>query len=266
MIENMDFTGKPESRAVDENGHGTHVAGIIAARKNGVGVIGVAPECSLYVAKAFEPDGSADADSVIQALEWLLQKDVDVINMSFSSPSTILQYDDQIKKAYERGITMVCAAGNDGAGNNMIGYPAKYEQCIAVTAVDINKKRAVFSSQGKKAEICAAGKNIYSCFIHNSYATLSGTSMATPIITGAVALFQAKAYKRYSRRLTPAEIRLLLHIYAEDLGFDGRDITFGYGLFTFDRLYHAAEKTHTNKLMNFLKKNFPANVDSGFHD
>jgi subtilisin family serine protease len=255
VVENVDFTGENKKNPVDENGHGTHVAGIIAARENGVGVIGVAPLCSLYIAKAFDKDGNAQPFSVIKALEWMIQKNVDVINMSFSARTTTKQYDEVIKKVYDKGITMVCAAGNEGGGRDTIGYPAKYDQCIAVTAVDIDKKRADFSSQGRKAEVCAAGKNIYSCYLNNTYATLSGTSMATPIITGAVALLQSKAYKRYNRRLLPHEIRLLLHIYAENLGFDGRDVNYGYGLFTFDRLYSDTfEKSYVAKLMKNSKK------------
>ena len=255
--ENKDFTSRHELNPADENGHGTHVAGIIAARENGVGVIGVAPKCRLYIARAFEPDGSADIGAVTAALEWLISKNVHVINMSFSAPQTTKRFMDLIHTAYERGITTVSAAGNDGEGANSMGYPAKFEECIAVTAVDIDKKHAPFSTSGLKAEVCAAGTNIYSCYIGNSYATLSGTSMATPIISGAVALLQAKAKKRYGRRLTPDEVRLLLHMYAEDLGFGGRDINFGYGLFTFDRIYYdTVEKSYISKLMSAQKKRF----------
>ena len=264
VVENVDFTGQNKKNPIDENGHGTHVAGIIAARENGVGVIGVAPLCNLYVAKAFDKNGNAQPFSVIKALEWMIQKDVDVINMSFSAKTTTKQYDEIIKKVYDKGITMVCAAGNEGEGDgkDTIGYPARYEQCIAVTAVDIDKKRADFSSAGRKAEVCAAGKNIYSSYLNNTYATLSGTSMATPIITGAVALLQSKAYKRYNRRLLPHEIRLLLHIYAENLGFDGRDVNYGYGLFTFDRLYSDTfEKSYVAKLMNTGKKELLSDIE-----
>ncbi|MBR2742025.1 MAG: S8 family peptidase [Clostridia bacterium] len=242
VTENRDFTDAGETRPRDENGHGTHVAGIIAARRNGVGVIGVAPECRVYSARAFEPDGSANIDAVTRALEWLIDENVDVINMSFSAARSTKRFASLIREAYERGICLVSAAGNDGEGDNIIGCPARFEECIAVTAVDIDKKHAPFSTGGKKAEVCAAGTNIYSCYKGNAYAVLSGTSMATPVITGAIALLQAKARRRYGRRLTPAEVRLLLHMYAEKLGAGGRDENFGYGLFTFDRLYYDAAK------------------------
>ena len=130
---------------------------------------------------------------------------------------------------------MICAAGNEGAQSN-IGYPASFSETIAVSAVDINKHIADFNSTGSAAEIAAAGINIYSTYLNNGYATLSGTSMATPIISGAVAILQAKGRMRYGRKLTPDEIRLLLNIYTEDLSGSGKDDRYGYGLFSFGRI------------------------------
>jgi len=262
IIENRDFTSCGDDMPTDENGHGTHVAGIIAARENGVGVIGVAPRCDLYIARAFSPDGRADMDDVTRALEWLISKKVHVINMSFSAPQTTKRFRELIRLAYESGITMVCAAGNNGESTNVMGYPARFDECIAVTAVDIDKKHAAFSTRAPKAEVCAAGMNVYSSYLNNGYATLSGTSMATPIISGAVALIQAKAMKRYGRRLTPDEVRLLLHMYAEGLGERGRDASFGYGLFTFDRIYYdTVEKSYISKLMSTRRKEYFTNID-----
>ncbi|WP_094546303.1 S8 family peptidase [Petroclostridium xylanilyticum] len=237
--EYVNFTSSDRQNVLDDNGHGTHVAGIIAAERNNVGVIGVAPEADLYIAKAFDKDGSADFEAIRNSLVWMAERNVDVINMSFSSQTTSREYQKIISDLYASGITLVCAAGNEGAseGDNgdTIGYPARFDETIAVTAVDINKKRADFSSVGAEAEIAAAGKDIYSCYLDNGYATLSGTSMATPVITGAVALLQAKGLRRYKRRLTPEEIRLVLHIYSEDLGEAGRDTEYGFGLFSFGR-------------------------------
>lgn len=234
------FTTSDIDDVQDENGHGTHVAGIIAAARNDIGVIGVAPEADLYIAKAFDKDGYADFDAIEKSIKWMMERKVDVINMSFSASTASTEYQQIIKQAYKQGITMVCAAGNEGIaeekGANTIGYPARFDQTIAVTAVDVEKRRADFSSVGPEAEIAAAGKDIYSCYIDNSYATLSGTSMATPVITGAVAILHAKAVRRYKRKLTPEEVRLLLHIYSEDLGDIGRDTKYGFGLFSFGRI------------------------------
>lgn len=231
------FTMEDRGTINDYVGHGTHVAGIVAAEKNGSGVVGVAPMADLYIAKAFDKTGKTTYPAIEKSILWLIDKGVDVINMSFSSPTATKRYSELIKLVKRHGITMICAAGNEGAESvNTIGYPASFAETIAVSAVDINKNIADFNSKGSAAEIAAAGINIYSTYLNNGYATLSGTSMATPIITGAVAILQAKGKMRYSRKLTPDEIRLLLNIYTEDLSGYGRDDRYGYGLFSFGRI------------------------------
>lgn len=189
------------------------------------------------MAKAFKDDGTASNEAVVRAIDWLRRKNVDIINMSFSSKDAGERYYDAIKRAYRQGITLISAAGNDGQkSGDTIGYPARFEETIAVTAVDINKKRAPYSSMGEKAEIAAAGTDIYSCFPGNKYARLSGTSMATPIISGAAAIMQAKSIRRFGKKLTPKEVRLLLDMYSEDLEQNGRDNKYGFGVFSFGRI------------------------------
>lgn len=221
----------------DDNGHGTHVAGIIGARKNGTGVIGMAPECSLYVAKAFDQSGNGEFSAIYKSMEWMIHKRVQIVNMSFSSDENSKGYEEILQAASNHGLTLVCAAGNEGnKKRNTIGFPGKFPQTIAVTAVDPNRQSTDFSSAGYESELCAAGVNIYSTYPGNSYAKLSGTSMATPIISGAAALIQAKGIYRYRRFLSPKEVRFLLHMYTEDLGGKGWDPYYGYGLFSFGRL------------------------------
>lgn len=233
----VNFSGGNPNDIEDQNGHGTHVSGIVCAEKNGVGVIGVAPKADLYIAKAFDASGKTTYPSIEKSLNWMISKKVDIINMSFSSDMSSKEYKNLIGKTNASGISMICAAGNDGMqGDNTIGYPANFKETIAVTAVDINRKIADFSSYGGEAEIAAAGKNIYSTYLNNGYATLSGTSMATPIITGAAAILHGKCLLRYGRKLTPSELRLLLNIYTDKLGKKGRDKYYGYGLFTFGRI------------------------------
>ena len=246
--------------AQDDNGHGTHVAGIIAAEKNGLGVVGVAPKADLYIAKAFNKEGTSQGDAISRSMSWLLSENVDVINMSFSSNTPENEYYGRIKEAYNRGVMMLCAAGNEGrdqSGRDEVGYPAHYDETMAVAAVDIQKERADFSSQGAKVEIAAAGKDIYSTYLNGGYATLSGTSMATPIIAGCTALLQAKAKTRYNRKLSPDELRLVMQMYTEDLGIRGPDSSYGYGLFTFGRLagtdYVSVAPAKSNALLNFFK-------------
>ncbi len=231
------FSGGSTDKFEDENGHGTHIAGIVAAERNGVGVVGVAPKAELYIAKAFGENGKTDYPAIEKSVHWLWDKNVDVINMSFSSAYTSARYRSLIWDTHRRSISVICAAGNEGEhGENTIGYPANYAETVAVSAVDINKNIANFSSRGQAAEICAAGIDVYSTYLNGQYATLSGTSMACPIITGAVAILQSKGYLRYGRRLTPEEIRLLLNIYTEKPGTKGRDKSYGYGIFSFGRI------------------------------
>lgn len=233
----VNFSGGSKDNFEDENGHGTHIAGIVAAERNGVGVVGVAPKADLYIAKAFGKDGKTQYPAIEKSVRWMEERKVDVINMSFSSGYTSAKYRSLIWEAHEKGISIICAAGNEGElGDNTIGYPASYAETVAVSAVDINRNIALFSSRGKAAEICAAGIDVYSTYPGGGYATLSGTSMACPIITGAVAILQAKGYIRYGRRLSPEEIRLLLNIYTEKLGSKGRDRSYGYGIFSFGRI------------------------------
>lgn len=221
----------------DQNGHGTHIAGIVAAEKNGIGVVGVAPKSDLYIAKAFGSDGKTSYPAIEKSVKWLIDKKVDVINMSFSSSATSSQYKSLINEVYRNGISIICAAGNEGEfGENTIGYPANFNETVAVSAVDINKNIAEFNSKGRAAEISAAGIDIYSTYLNGGYATLSGTSMATPIITGAVAILIGKGFLRYGRRLNPDEIRLLLNIYTENINNTGRDKSYGYGIFSFGRI------------------------------
>ena len=232
-----DFSSSAKDDIEDQNGHGTHVAGIICAERNGVGVVGVAPKADLYVAKAFDNDGKTTYPSIEKSLNWMISKKVDVINMSFSSDISSTEYKRLINKVSSNGISMICAAGNDGQRKeSTIGYPANFRETIAVTAVDINRKIADFSSCGSEAEIAAAGKDIYSTYLNGGYATLSGTSMATPIITGASAILHGKCLIRYGRKLTPQELRLLMNIYTDKLGEKGRDLRYGYGLFSFGRI------------------------------
>lgn len=222
----------------DNNGHGTHICGIISAEKNGVGVIGVAPKADLYVAKAFDKDGTSNFAAIEKAINWMIDRKVNVVNMSFSSTAGGKIYTQLIHRLYQNGISIICAAGNQGEqGYNTIGYPARFAETVAVSAVDINKNIASFSSKGNSAEICAAGIDIYSTYLDGGYAVLSGTSMAAPIITGAVAILQGKGLIRYGRFLHPDEIRLLLNIYTENIsGTSGRDLSSGYGLFSFGRI------------------------------
>ncbi|WP_096155439.1 MULTISPECIES: S8 family peptidase [Bacillus] len=208
-------SGEPNA-LTDGNGHGTHVAGTVAALNNNVGVLGIAYDVDLYAVKVLGSDGSGTLAGIAQGIEWSIANGMDVINMSLggsTGSSTLKQASDN---AYNSGIVVVAAAGNSGnffGLINTIGYPARYDSVIAVGAVDANNNRASFSSVGNELEVMAPGVNILSTLPGNSYGSLNGTSMASPHVAGAAALMLAK-----NPNLTNVQVRQKLSQTATNLG------------------------------------------------
>ena len=164
----------------DPNGHGTHVAGTIAGMTTGV-----APECTLYAVRVLNQRGRGSLDTVLRGIDWCITKGVSIINLSLGSayPSNLEK--TVYQKALERGIVCIAAAGNEGFGAN---YPAAYESVIAVAAVDRFNKHAGFSNIYPTNNVSAPGVGIFSTLPGNNYGVLSGTSMATPHLSGVAAL------------------------------------------------------------------------------
>lgn len=216
----------------DRNGHGTHVAGVITG--NGK-MKGVAPEAELYIIKGLDDNGGGSFQSIVQGLNWAISQNVDVISMSLGIEVPVPVIEDAVNRAASKDIICVCAAGNDGYGRHeviSIDYPAGYESTIAVGAIDTNRNSAYFSSIGN-IDVVTFGVDVISTYPNGRYAALSGTSMATPYISGAIALIQANAKNRLGRRLTLSEIRMMLILNAIDLGEEGYDNVYGYGKFQF---------------------------------
>jgi subtilisin family serine protease len=191
-----------ETNYDDGNGHGTHVAGTIAALGNGSGVIGAAPAANLYAVKVLNSSGSGSLSTVISGIQWAantrtdqdLENDIHIINMSLGASSGSTSLEAACNAAYNAGILLVAAAGNSGTPSgkgDSVGYPAKYASVIAVAATDENNLRATFSSTGPAVEIAAPGTRILSTYLKGGYATLSGTSMASPHVAGVAALMKA---------------------------------------------------------------------------
>lgn len=216
------------SSYLDDNGHGTHVAGIIGAKNNTIGTAGVANEASLYAVKVLGSDGAGYLSDIIAGIDWCITNQMDIINLSLgsSTPSTALQ--QEVDKAYSQGILVVAAAGNDGTSDgssDTVNYPAKYSSVIAVGATDSNNQRPSFSSTGSTIEVAAPGVNIRSTYLNNQYVSMTGTSMAAPFVAGDLALL-----KQANPGLTASELRTKLRENAMDLGTSGKDNWFGYGL------------------------------------
>lgn len=175
-------TSKPP---LDDQGHGTHVAGTIAAVKDLKGVVGVAPNVKLYAVKVLDSNGSGQYSWIIDGIQWAVNNKMNVVNMSLGGPSGSDALKAAIDAAYKAGVVVVCAAGNDGGAVN---YPAKYPGAIAVSALDSSDKIASFSSRGPEIAFIAPGVSVYSTYKGGVYKTLSGTSMASPHVAGLAAL------------------------------------------------------------------------------
>lgn len=207
--------------------HGTHVAGIIAAEKNGIGVVGVAPNAEIYAIKVLDGAGFGLASWIISGIQWAVDNDMKIISMSLEGP-----YDESLRiacdNAYNSGLLLVAAGGNTNGGS--VSYPAAYDSVIAVTATDSTDKMAIFSSKGPEIELAAPGVNVYST-VSGGYNFMSGTSMAVPHAAGVAALVFSSDFKDINADgiKDNKDVRELLH-NAKDLGEQGRDIIYGYGL------------------------------------
>lgn len=199
----------------DQNGHGTHVAGTVAALDNDLGVLGVSPDIDLYAVKVLGADGSGSHATIAQGIEWAVENDIDVVNMSLGGSTGSNTLEEAVNYAHSEGVTLVAAAGNSGsfAWFNTIGYPAKYDNVIAVGAVDENNERASFSSVGDELDVMAPGVDVNSTYLDDSYAELNGTSMASPHVAGAAALLLAD-----SPNLSNEDIRQAFNETAVPLG------------------------------------------------
>lgn len=185
-----DFTG---DGVEDVNGHGTHCAGIIGARLNNVGFVGVAPRTELLVAKVLGNDGSGAFSWIADGVLWAVEQGADIISMSLGGPVSSHRLYQAVHVALAKGVMVICAAGNEGSlFQNSIGYPGRYGGVITVASHDENGNRSGFSSRGGEIDVMGPGSNIWSTYVNGGYAELSGTSMATPFVAGLSALILAK--------------------------------------------------------------------------
>jgi hypothetical protein len=188
----------------DDNGHGTHIAGTIAAANQMKGIIGVAPRALIHPIKAFDHNGSAYVSDIILGIDWCVRNRMNIINMSFGMKSSSKALLNAVMNAYNAGIVIVASSGND-AKRKSIDYPARYPQTISVGATNRQRRVAKFSNRGSFIDIYAPGDKIISSWLRGNYNEMSGTSMATSHVSGAIALLLAQ-----NPTLTPGEIKSLL--------------------------------------------------------
>jgi subtilisin family serine protease len=198
----------------DDNGHGTHVSGIIAAENNNLGVVGVAPKARIYALKVLDRRGRGYLSDIIESLDWAIANQMQVVNMSLGTTSNVLSFAEAVQRVRDAGITQVAAAGNSGPGENTVIYPAKYPEVIAVAATDSQNAVPSWSSRGSEVDLAAPGVSVYSTYLRGGYKTLSGTSMSAPHVTGVVALRLARA------AADPSSLESLLEGNSDPLPFD----------------------------------------------
>nr|WP_321352604.1 S8 family peptidase [uncultured Methanoregula sp.] len=176
---------------MDDNSHGTHCSGIIAATGSKKGIYGTAPGVRLYGVKVLDKWGYGSMSDVVEGIYWAKNNSMKVASMSLGSSWDSQAMHDAVNNATENGVLIVAAAGNSGSVTGVgetMGYPAKYDNVLAVAAVNKHNRRAIWSSTGFNIGVSAPGVKIRSTVTGGNYATYSGTSMATPHVAGVAAL------------------------------------------------------------------------------
>jgi serine protease len=246
FVQGKDFVNS-DDHANDDNGHGTHVTGTIAQRtNNSIGVAGVAYNCDIMPVKVLDENGSGDIQKLIDGIYFATNNSAKVISMSLGFPSGYYPgpaLDAALDYAYNNGVTIVAAAGNDNA--RVVSYPAAYEKCIAVGATRYDGKRAYYSNYGAALDVMAPGGDMTvdqngdgygDGILQNTFNTTTkdpadfdywffqGTSMATPHVSGVAALLISEGANG------PDAVRAAIQNTATDLGTSGWDKYYGYGL------------------------------------
>jgi len=206
----VDDDADPYPDSMADEYHGTHVGGIAAAETdNGEGVTGIG-NSSVLSGRALSESGSGSTSDIADAITWAVDEGADVVNLSLGGGGYTNTMKNAVSYAADNGTLVVAAAGNDGQGS--VSYPAAYSECLAVSALDPDETLASYSNYGPNVELAAPGTNVLSTWTDDGYDSISGTSMATPVVAGVAGLTLAQ----YD--LTNAELRDHLKATAVDIG------------------------------------------------
>jgi subtilisin family serine protease len=207
----------------DVNGHGTHVAGIIAAGENGVGIIGIAPQVTILPVRVLDAQGVGPNSDIGEGITWAVDHGAKVVNVSIGSDTKAASVTAAVNYAVTHGVVVVAAAGNGGPGGNP-RYPAALPETVAVGALGQNGDVASYSTTGSYVDVTAPGSNIYSTKIPSVWGMNSGTSMASPHVAALIALIiDARG------AISPANMLRRLTSTATDAGPPGFDPAYGWG-------------------------------------
>jgi len=234
---------------MDDHGHGTHCAGIIAATiNNSLGIAGLA-QVQIMVEKAFDSWGWGTDDDIANAIVHAVDQGADILSNSWGTdyPSTLIY--EAIQYAYSHGVLVIAAAGNWATSQKH--YPAAYDEVIAVTATDSYDNPAWFTNFGEWVELAAPGVDIYSTVWDDSYTFMSGTSMATPHVAGVAALILSQY-----PNMTRDQLRIQLRYTADDLGRPGFDYYYGYGRINAQKAVEQSPPDHDLLILYWRKPKF----------
>lgn len=235
IVRSKDFSGS-SSGVVDEVGHGTHVAGIIAALDDDRGVVGVAPEAGILNAKVLRrPGAPLQTAHVADAIRWCAAEGAKVVCLSLTWNRPVDLIHAAIQEVVdESGAFVVCAAGNRGGQGGPVGYPARYSETLGVGYVHVGPdglpRGTVDSAAGPEVDVVAPGGEILSTYPPDIYALASGTSMAAPFVAGALALLLSHRRKKGQAHPDLPWVRTLLRRTAKDLYTPGKDPYTGWGI------------------------------------
>ncbi|MCQ6558304.1 S8 family peptidase [Paenibacillus mendelii] len=238
----------PNTAPEDDVGHGTHVAGIIAAVvNNGEGVAGLSWYNKIMPVKVLDSSGAGSTYSVAEGIIWATDNGAKVINMSLGNYAEAEFLHDAIRYAYDRDVVLIAASGNDNTERP--GYPAAYPEVFAVASTDPDGAKSSFSNYGDYIDVAAPGASIASTYPGSQYAALSGTSMASPHVAALAGLIRS-----INPKLTNVQVMDIMRKSATDLGTEGKDKYFGHGQIDVVRALEAARKSTNVSLQRFQEQ------------
>ncbi len=242
-----------DNNPMDENGHGTFIAGIIAAETNNlIGIAGVAPKAKLLNLRAFDPSGYGEEDDVAAAILYAVKMGAKVINMSFGDTQYSYVLRDVIRYAYSKGVVLVASSGNDG--NDLPHYPSGYSEVICVGNSTVDDNVAPSSNYGSTLDLVAPGTDILTTAKGGGYATVSGTSASAPFVSAAAGLILSLG------NFTNEEVKQILKSTADDIEQSGWDSKSGAGRLD---LYKAVSVTAPSVIkFNYPEQNFSTSSDT----
>lgn len=226
---------EPGNPINDDYGHGTSMCGVIAAANNGFGIVGVAPDAELYPIKVLDEYGEGEISDIVEGIDWCIENDIQIINMSFAIEKDIPLLKSAVEKAINAGIIIIASAGS--TFNNKVGYPASYEGVISLTAVDRKLKLGDYSPKGK-IDFSAPGIDVVSTVGDGCYEICSGTSIAASYFTGLTALVLQNPQRfglPAGSSCTRADVYNILKSFSKDLGEKGKDSIYGEGFVCFNK-------------------------------